>query len=712
MEIEIRHCNNINRARITLTENRLNIKFAPNGTGKSTLSRAISCAAREDSAGLAALMPFRLRAGNPDNACPTVTGADGIGEVMCFNEEYVGQFTFQPDELIANSFNILIRNETYVEREREIEAMTRAIRAVFTDHAELDSLVNHLQELSNAFRLTSSGISRSSTGMRGLSGGNKIHHIPAGLENYQSYIRSERRVDWIDWQTKGLEFSSLSEGCCPFCTGDIRENEAQIRRVSEEYDKGTIKNLAAILRLLENLGSYVTEDARNRLQGITMLQNGPEAEHIEYLVALKRQTDTLTEKLTALRNLNVFILQEQQNVRDILSARLIDMQFFPELQSELTQGITDRLNTALQELISNAGHLQGQINRHRDGMLRLIAQHKTNINNFLTYAGYKYRVDIAGDGDQKKLRLRHVDFDGFLSGGIQHLSYGERNAFAIVLFMYECLSKNPGLIILDDPISSFDKNKKFAILEMLFRRASGECLKNRTVLMLTHDVEPVIDTLKSVRRLFSNLVTASCLRLNAGVIHELPVNDGDIKTFLQICKTITSSEDCEEIIKLIYLRRYYEIVDEHGDAYQVLSNLFHCRQVPVDHREPVVAGTGYPEMTDERFQLGQRDIQGYVDTFDYQRLQVTVSSPDEIRRLYQRCRNGYEKLQVFRLLELDQDHPVIRKFVNETYHIENEFICQLDPSRFDLVPEYVIVECDRLIALPPAANQSNVARTA
>ena len=80
--------------------------------------------------------------------------------------------------------------------------------------------------------------------------------------------------------------------------------------------------------------------------------------------------------------------------------------------------------------------------------------------------------------------------------------------------------------------------------------------------------------------------------------------------------------------------------------------------------------------------------------------------------LTHRCRNGYEKLQVFRLLELDQDHPVIRKFVNETYHIENEFICQLDPSRFDLIPEYVITECDNIIALPPAANQSSVSRTA
>ena len=107
MDIEICHCNNIERARITLTADKLNIKFAPNGTGKSTLSRAISCAAQNDAQGLQALMPFRLRGENPDNFAPIVTGADGIWDVMCFNEEYVGQFTFQPDELISDSFKFL-----------------------------------------------------------------------------------------------------------------------------------------------------------------------------------------------------------------------------------------------------------------------------------------------------------------------------------------------------------------------------------------------------------------------------------------------------------------------------------------------------------------------------------------------------------------------------------------------------------------------------
>lgn len=42
---------------------------------------------------------------------------------------------------------------------------------------------------------------------------------------------------------------------------------------------------------------------------------------------------------------------------------MIDLQFFPDLQSELMQGITDRLNAALMDLINLAGPLQGKINR-------------------------------------------------------------------------------------------------------------------------------------------------------------------------------------------------------------------------------------------------------------------------------------------------------------------------------------------------------------
>ena len=40
MEIQIKNCNSIDEAKIKLIESKLNIKFAPNRTGKSTLAKA------------------------------------------------------------------------------------------------------------------------------------------------------------------------------------------------------------------------------------------------------------------------------------------------------------------------------------------------------------------------------------------------------------------------------------------------------------------------------------------------------------------------------------------------------------------------------------------------------------------------------------------------------------------------------------------------
>ncbi len=54
--------------------------------------------------------------------------------------------------------------------------------------------------------------------------------------------------------------------------------------------------------------------------------------------------------------------------------------------------------------------------------------------------------------------------------------------------------------MLDDPISSFDKNKKFAILHERFQGKAS--LRGRTTLMLTHDIEPAIDVIKSTKDVF------------------------------------------------------------------------------------------------------------------------------------------------------------------------------------------------------------------
>lgn len=146
----------------------------------------------------------------------------------------------------------------------------------------------------------------------------------------------------------------------------------------------------------------------------------------------------------------------------------IDLDLVPVLKSTATEQIISPLNDSLEELLQKVGELKGKINIQKRSIIDKIDKYKMDINEFLKYAGYKYIIDIQEVNDQYKLRLQHLDITSFVENGNQHLSYGEKNAFALMLFMYDCLSKNPNLIILDDPISSFDKNKKFAIIDKDF----------------------------------------------------------------------------------------------------------------------------------------------------------------------------------------------------------------------------------------------------
>lgn len=695
IQIEIKNCNNLDSATIALALGKLNIKFAPNGSGKSTIARAVLLAAKGDKNLLSELMPFKLRKENTENKQPEVNGIETLKNIMCFNEEYVSQFIFKPEELISNSFDILLRTDAYKQKAQEIEELVRNTKQLFTENPELETLIATLKEMGSAFKLSKAGLDKKSTGMKGLSAGNKIKHIPAGLESYTPFIQSQNSVGWIDWQTKGYDFVELSDNC-PFCTSHAADKKEQIKKIGQEYDKNTIKNLIALIGVIEKLGDYFSDEAKSKLKEITALKEGLEKEHEAFLATVKTQIDNFTEKLEKLRTLSAFQFKDGDKVADKLPAYKLDLQFFSELKSNKMQDAIAPINTSIDGVIEQEGLLQGKINQQRSEIKKTVERHQKDINDFLVYAGYRYAVEITGEGEQAQLKLRHIDHEEHLSGGNQHLSFGERNAFAIVLFMYECLSKNPDLIILDDPISSFDKNKKYAILEMLFRRDTDSCLKNKTVLMLTHDVEPVIDTIKSLAEKFNNQTSASFLKLAASQISECRIAKDDMQTFSQFCKNAIAS-DKDDVIKLIYMRRHFEIADNKGDAYQVLSNVFHKRARAIDTREPKGSDDNYPEMEPAKFSSGCTEITNDLAGFLYPNLLKRVTDMNALKSLYGASANGYERLQVFRLLGLDVGNSVIQKFINETYHIENEFICQLDPAKFDTIPEYVIAECDKIL---------------
>jgi energy-coupling factor transporter ATP-binding protein EcfA2 len=688
MQIRIKNCNNLNSAAIDIEKHRLNIKYAMNGTGKSTVARALELYANNNG-DLSALTPFKSIGATDSDFAPKIDGAEEIRSVLIFNENYIKKFTFRKDEILENSFEIFVRTPDYDARLIKINELISAISATFKGSEEIDKVITDLSILGDSFGKSKSGYSESGALAKGLGKGNQLAHIPAGLESYAEYLNSSTNVKWLRWQMDGNSFSDISTKC-PYCTSQTTDKKETISLVSKKFDAKSIEHLNKILEALTCLGKYFSEDANEKLFRIANNSNGLGKEEKDYLLRIKGQIETLKSKLLDLKGITYFSLKDAEKVGDYITKLRIDLGYLPELDSESTKELVSRLNEALDTVLGKISQLQGEVAQQNRLIKNTIETNSAEINEFLSVAGYKYYVDAVFVDGTYKMRLRHIDFAEAVSQAADHLSYGEKNAFSLVLFMYECINKNPDLIVLDDPISSFDRNKKYAVLDMLFR--GPKSLRDKTTLMMTHDLEPIIDIIYNLSRRFTPRPRADFLATRNGEMSETTITKSDISTFGRICDENVSNSD-EDVIKIIYLRRYFETLDNKGEAYQLLSNVLHKRNIPI-----IKSDTGELPMTSAEIQRGQNDIQKKLSTFDYALLLAKVTDKEYMKQAFSNATHNYEKVQLYRVLEDGfPNSDVINKFINEAFHIENEYIMQINPCKYEVVPDYIINECSKVL---------------
>jgi len=693
LNIELEKCNSIENGQISLVDKSLNIKYGINGTGKSTISKAIEYYVidkNNSSNELLKLKPFKYR-DTPNENNPEVSGLDLIETVAIFNEDYINQYVFQPNEVLKNSFDILINNEAYQKGMADINELIKDISKTFEDNEDIEIMLNDLNELLKSFG-TAKGLSKSSSFVKAIGKGNLVENIPDELLVYKDFIKDGNNTKWLKWQMTGKDYLGISS-CCPYCTSsDIEDKKEIIKAVSENYDSKLIEHLNKIINTISKLKEYFTVDTYAKIIEISKSVDGLQKEQESFILEIREQIKTLIDKLQNVKRLGFETLKDFEKVDESIKTFKINLSYMTHLNSDVTEEKITKINDSLDEILEKSGQLQGKVNLQKIRVKETIEKHKDDINTFLKYAGYNYAINIEEDVGKSsyKMQLIHNDFvDSNIDNAKNHLSFGEKNAFALILFMYEVLKNNPNLIILDDPISSFDKNKKFAIMEMLFR--GEKSFKNKTILMLTHDFEPIVDIIFHHPDIFNEVKpNANYLENIEGVLIEKPIIRNDIKTFIDIAEENISTHN-EQINKLIYLRRLYEITNNKGLAYHLLSNLFHKRDEPQYHP--------YDDtnmMTQNEIEEASKEIKNKIEEeFCYSSCYQNIIDDDEIKRLYSESNNNYEKLQIYRILfNENNENRVIRKFVNETFHIENDYIYQLNPFHYQTIPHYIIKECD------------------
>jgi hypothetical protein len=355
--------------------------------------------------------------------------------------------------------------------------------------------------------------------------------------------------------------------------------------------------------------------------------------------------------------------------------------------------VNGKINAVLREtdlLKSDIGQLKGLIGSSKEQAI-------TDINDFLSTAGINYKFEIRDESENvSKTVLSYISRtqDPIEVSNINlHLSWGERNAFALVLFMHYALSQNPELVILDDPISTFDSNKKYAIISRLFSSKKRSFYK-KTVLMLTHDLQPIIDYVINDKPT-GEYVSAYYLQNKAGVISEQEISESDIKSLPRLLAENSKNEKLNKIYRVASLRKFLEHVPDQGvgqdNAYNLLSCLLHGKTKPTRKD-----GT---ELTKEEIESGEAIIKQYITDFEYTACSAQVFTKEPLLKIISDEQNSYFRLQAFRVL-LEVLHlkskisdDTLMKYIDEQFHVENDYMFTLDFVKYDTVPDFIIPKC-------------------
>ena len=703
MLIELFNCNNIDHGQISLEPGCLNIKYAINGTGKSSIAHALEYYSSPEK--LLTLTPYKYCGETPavEDHIPRIVSSEPINKVAIFNDTYVNQYLFQPDDLLPHSFEVLIRTPSYDEQMEEIQQHIASIHETFQNNPELDMLIHELSAFVDGFGKAQNGYSKTGSLGKGLAKGNKVENIPVELTAYTPFIQSSDNVKWFTWQSKGEAFLDKAD-VCPYCGGPLQEEHKQtVRQVAVEYDAKYVTELQKMLDVFQSLKNYFTDDVNAKLDEMTGSAAGFSTFEINYLKEIKTQVSVLLQQLIKIKAFHYVTLKNVDAVVNALRREKIDLQLLRHINTEYTRSKIAPLNSALDQVIDHAGQLQGAIRRQSASVRRTIEKHEKDINDFLESAGYRYNVTISENPVDSTFKLCLVSNDAaaVVTDVKAHRSYGERNAFALVLFMYQTLKDSPDWIVLDDPISSFDNNKKYAIMEMLFQGQGS--LQGKNVVMLTHDFDPVIDLIHTtcIRSRFNPVPIAAFLSNNNGELTEKAISPHDIKSFIEIADQNISG-NADEINKLIYLRRKLEALGDKGLEWQLLANVFHPDRV-----QPTIQSNGTNRaMTAEEIVSATATISSCIPGFNYDRVYARAHDLSQMIPLYKTLQSNYEKIQLYRIIDHgNMGDSVFKRFVDEVYHIENDSLFQLNPTEYPTIPGYIIQLCDNRIGLLEAGRE-------
>lgn len=408
MIININNCNNIKSGSLSINSDKLNILFGRNGTGKSTIARAIYLAVHGSN--LLELTPYGM---TNEASQPTVVGVPK-GNVAIFDDNYVSQYVYQPDSLIKDTFEVLIRSEEYDLTKKNIDDALAKNKTTITDSPEISILQQHIGVLISNIEFTGSTnkIAKRKGGIKGLlSGKGAYFNPPAELNELKPFFEEDSVSEWAAWRLKGYrEFGS--KGRCPYCsTGDTEKTVTLNKVFSESFDKASIEYVEAISKALDALSEYLNMDKARELRSMFGVKQNISVLEAQ-LAKLGAEARYLHERLSSILSFNSLSVDREgiAALEEKLTDMKVDLRACDSyFTSDLTKSEMGKINCEIDSLLEKVSELKGEIGEQNKIIQDRIKDRKNDINDFLSLAGFKYSFDVEvnGEGNARAL-LRYI----------------------------------------------------------------------------------------------------------------------------------------------------------------------------------------------------------------------------------------------------------------------------------------------------------------
>lgn len=717
VNLNILNCNCIRNANIAIKKNCFNIKYGLNGTGKSTISKAILYFSNQDNESLSNLRPYN------SNEDPNIENCE-FKQVRLFDENYVNRYLFENNSFLNNSYKVFLRNKELDKMRDNTEKLLRSLKNVFEESDDLIDLMNFLPIYRNITNFDDGNISKRGGVGEVLKGNGSGFDKYKELNSYKPFYENRDFSDvskWAKWRNDGIK--QMNGELCPFCTHnmDLPIIEKQNKTISTVFKNSALKTANEVLDFLQKavgkeyiepksvevMEKYIGDSSKSSELFAEMNQIGIETEYL--YVKIKQLFD--------FKPMNVSSEQIENIESQLDNFTIDDRQISRFYTTDKIKSLIEEINETIGELKEKTCAIKTLFAKCQQIMEDLIKNRREDINDFFMIAGFPYKFILKSNGENNAecyLIPINAEENERVENPENHLSWGEKNAFSLVMFMFEVANDDVDLIVLDDPITSFDKNKKFAVTKRLFDNKEFS-FKDKTVLMLTHDLQPIIDYVqgKFFRRYdIHTPVYATYLINNYGNLEEKDIIKSDLKNVVEMTRSIAKESSNDIAIRIINLRKFIELTKPEffeNYAYDVLSNIIHGREI--NKYESRIVDKNKLEVINKGIDI----INEYLPGMNYNNLLAETS--DE--KLLELVRNGniYTQIVAIRFLfekdrdrdrdretllsQLKREFPNACKFVNETSHIENDYIFQLNPKEFFEIPSLYLnqlkVFCDKNI---------------